>query len=528
MNVEPLSAAIFLAATTVLSAAVGACLPVRTHALADSIDRRAGLKNLLVSSIEIAPTDGIGEHIHTDAESRVSKIKPSSIFKLGLAKRDAATLLVLVVATSIFLLGNSPILMSEEAKRNREALKERAALVKHLTKVTIDAIPKDKLNEKDKRLADELKKLESDLEKAKKSPEELAKEQSKAADKANEYKNDHAKSAIDDIKKAHSALEAWKQKEVDKSGPHGADAAMAQLSDEQRNELNNSLNKQLKETEKDLKALQSKLSAQKSKLAELKEKLKNPNLSAAERAALEKQMKDLESQIAAAGAEQANAQKAIGDLQKQIASLKLSPEALESFRNVMNDPAYVELQKLAEKLAKQMQNQQNDPAAEPPTKEELEEMRQKLEELAKQLRDPEALKEYLDALRKALEEGRLCHGMGALGFGLGGLSIPGLPGAGAATMDIFTGDTGKVNHTDKPEPGQGTTHLTPIRGSRREIGPDTYIEIKAPTTVGNRSSVPYRKVLPQYKQKAEAAMNRQEIPKAHQKRVKEYFESLGK
>ena len=54
------------------------------------------------------------------------------------------------------------------------------------------------------------------------------------------------------------------------------------------------------------------------------------------------------------------------------------------------------------------------------------------------------------------------------------------------------------------------------------------IEIKAPTTVGNRSSVPYTQVLPSYKKKAESAMNRQEIPKEHQKRVKAYFESLNK
>jgi hypothetical protein len=44
--------------------------------------------------------------------------------------------------------------------------------------------------------------------------------------------------------------------------------------------------------------------------------------------------------------------------------------------------------------------------------------------------------------------------------------------------------------------------------------------------VGNRSSVPFRNVLPSYEKKAESALNRQQIPKQHQRRVKEYFDSL--
>ncbi|MCC7229724.1 MAG: hypothetical protein IT203_04970, partial [Fimbriimonadaceae bacterium] len=54
-----------------------------------------------------------------------------------------------------------------------------------------------------------------------------------------------------------------------------------------------------------------------------------------------------------------------------------------------------------------------------------------------------------------------------------------------------------------------------------------YIEIKGPTTIGNRSGVKYTKVLPSYKRKAEQAIERKTIPKQHEKRVKEYFESLS-
>jgi hypothetical protein len=90
-------------------------------------------------------------------------------------------------------------------------------------------------------------------------------------------------------------------------------------------------------------------------------------------------------------------------------------------------------------------------------------------------------------------------------------------------------NTGTINKSEKGNPGQGKATPTWSPTQRRETpGPEIYTEIKAPTTIGNRSSVPYVKVLPSYRKKAESALDRQQIPKQHEKRVKEYFESLGK
>ena len=91
---------------------------------------------------------------------------------------------------------------------------------------------------------------------------------------------------------------------------------------------------------------------------------------------------------------------------------------------------------------------------------------------------------------------------------------------------VFSG-TDKVAHTS--DAWKETAKATPsmITGSHRPIGEEAYVEIKAPSTVGNRSAVPYVKVLPSYRKKAESALNRQQIPKEHEKRVKEYFDSLG-
>lgn len=65
-----------------------------------------------------------------------------------------------------------------------------------------------------------------------------------------------------------------------------------------------------------------------------------------------------------------------------------------------------------------------------------------------------------------------------------------------------------------------------VRGQRQKNGEEWFVEVKAPSAMGDRTSVPYQKVLPKYREAAEKAIDREAIPKQHEQRVKEYFESL--
>ena len=119
--------------------------------------------------------------------------------------------------------------------------------------------------------------------------------------------------------------------------------------------------------------------------------------------------------------------------------------------------------------------------------------------------------------------------------GLGGMSAasagqshnlhrgPGSPGYMPTSSE---NNIGVVNHLDKPAAGQGkttTTVVDPLKGE----GPESYIEIRGPASIGARSAIPYRSVLPSYQRKEEAALTGGQIPKKHQKRVRAYFESLN-
>ena len=107
-------------------------------------------------------------------------------------------------------------------------------------------------------------------------------------------------------------------------------------------------------------------------------------------------------------------------------------------------------------------------------------------------------------------------------FGLGGL----VPGKGGRSRDNSFANIGQVPMNEKEQNIKSSALPMSVTGDRRETGPESYIEVKGPTGLGAKSSTPYTKVLPKYKKQAEQAVQRQQIPREHQKRVKEYFESL--
>ncbi len=108
---------------------------------------------------------------------------------------------------------------------------------------------------------------------------------------------------------------------------------------------------------------------------------------------------------------------------------------------------------------------------------------------------------------------------------MGSLSIF---GGAAASEQFFYNDTGMINKSDQPmDDIAGNGDPMKVKGQRADQGDEMFIEIKAPTFRGSDSSVPYSTVLPDYKDQAERAMNKNEIPKEHEERVRRYFDSLA-
>jgi hypothetical protein len=502
------------ALSALIGGIVGYALRVPVIALANSIDRRANLKDRLSTAREHAGGEEMfDEPLMTDASSKLESIRPSTVFPFKVGRWQGGGVALTAVAAAIFLLGNTPILLNDQQKQQLEELKREGAKVERIIRENLEDPDEQKeLTEAEKRLGQDLLKLKKDLEKGRLNKEEALQRANELAKEAEKLLQEAIQNTDLSLQKADSALDKLRKDAMEQAGmKQNADPNLMKMSDAERQAA-------MQQLQSKIESLQNEMTALQSQMAALQQKLKNPNLSAEERKKLEDQMKALNAKL-----DQAKAEKSKAD--EDMEALKLSKEAQEVFQKMMQDPLYKELQELAQKLAQN--NEQMARSGQPKlTKEEREKLLRELEELAKKLKDDKAMKEYLKALLEAMKNANgACRSAGLGGVGL---RLP-MPGAGAPSQDIWAGDTGMINKLSEEQEGKGKTQATMVSGARREgAGEETYIEIKAPTNVGTRSSIPYIKVLPSYKKKAEAAMNRQEIPKEHQKRVKEYFESLNK
>ena len=461
------------ATTAILGAVLGYMLPIDRMKLADSVDRRLGLRNRLRTALEDDEGD-FHRAVVEDAEKRLTDVRNRNAFPLRLSRWHAGAALCMAVACGIFLLGNTPLFLSDAEKAERQELKAAAEQIRRVAKPVLENTESSLAEERE--LAERLEKLAKDLERGRMSKKEALAKANELSEKAQEL----AKSRNRDAEKAMTAADAMKRaadkKKLEAAGLEGVDMSQVDKSHEALNEAS-----------EDLKA----------KIEDLQKKLSNSDLTKSEREALESQLKEA---------------------QEALKQIELSKKAKDFLGRLQSHPAYKELLEMAQKInqsAKEGGGKQL-------TEEEIKKMIERLEELADQFKTDEDLRKFIEEMKKALAECKgACAGLG-LGAGLASL----LPSSGRS-KDMFFANTGVVNKTEKEQDIKATTQEHAVRGERGERGKETHIEIMGPSAAGERTKTPYTTLLPKYKKSAESAINRQQIPKSQQKRVREYFESLS-
>lgn len=492
-----------------VGAIVGAALPVKKDALAKSIDRRAGLRDRLETAMAGGDTS-MEEAQQEDATAKFGEVKPSQVFPFRRSRWQAGALAGAVAASAIFLLGNSPILLNSQAKAAAEQNKVDAAKVERVLRETYEeAVSKRELAPDERKLVNEAIRLKKELDKGRINREDALQKANELIDKADKLTRESAKEELKSLDTAEKALEKAQQSELEKAGLQNADPNLMKLSPQELDAAK-AMNKAKQE------AAKKALDQANAQIAALQQKLQKPNLSEAERKKLEKELEEARKAAEQAGLDLKKAQ-AEGE------SLKLSEEAMKVLEKMQNSPLFKELQALAAKM-KASSQQGAKSGRSPMTKAEREAAMKKLEEFLAKLKDDKEMEAYLKALIEAMKKGAgQCDGTGfCMGMG------PGKPGPGSAMHGGAFSNTEFVYKLPKGVKGAGKATPTMVMGSQRLVGEETFVEIKAPTTVGTRSSIPYMKALPSYKQKAEEAMRDDKIPKEHEKRVKAYFEGLGK
>ena len=511
-DATPVGMAALVGGAAAVGASIGACLRIQESALRASVDRRAGLENRLTASVVDVP---FVEEIRADASARLESVRSATLYPMRFGRWHGGALAAMALATSIFLLGSTPLLLSSAAKAERAAMAKTGQAVERITRTQFETPEAQKeMSEGERLLAQEARKLQRDLEKGRMSREEAMQKANDLEKKAQDLAKQAAGESQRSLADAETAMDKMERATLEKAGLGGADPALLQMPQGQKEMLQKRNAAEQAEIKKAMAAIDK-------RLAEIAKKLAQKGLSEAERKTLEAERKSLE-------AKKSELERQAERAKKEGDALKLSDEARSTLDKMRNHELMKEIRKLAEQMQKS--NAQAAKTGQPQlTPEQRADMKKRLEALLTKLKDDAAMKEYLEQMIEAMKNGMLkagqCERPGALGAGL--MALLGIRGNGIGDDGLFA-DTGHVNRLDKPEEGKGKTFETQISGARRETGEETFVEIKAPTTVGNRTSVPYRQVLPSYRKKAEEALGRKEIPKDQEKRVRQYFESLTK
>jgi chemotaxis protein histidine kinase CheA len=537
----------------------GLLLRVSDAAIAQLIDRRAGLKDRLQTAMEHAD----GTHLFDlplleDAQNALQSADPKRILRLRFGRWQK--LFVGAVALTLFVQFLPQILAITipERREEQKEIKQAAQEIQEVAKPILEEAKKPDADELTKRIAQNVELYNKRAREAKMSKQEALLRYNEILEEARKLEQQTQRRLEQAVQKAQTAGEQL-QKLAEKS-----DQLPPQFR-QQLQSLQQQLQQQMQSLQQQLqsgKDLQGRpLSAQQmqnlqqqlQRLQATLQAMQNPNQAdlQAQMSDLQRRIDELQKQLQSGKDANGNPltkeqmeqlKKQLESLQQQMRALKLSKEAQEFLRKLMNEPAYREAMEHLRKLAEQMQklNQQKDPQQRKLTQEEIEkrlqELERKLEELAKKYNTDEKIRELAQQLLeqvKQIKELSQCQGA-CLGLGLGNCFGLGMGmGMGGGTKQKQAWDKGEFfgqpelfNQGDKQPELKIPMKDTPISGQPPLVpGAGDYMDYNAPPTPGS-SSIPLTKALPTYQKKAEQALSQQNVPPAERKRVKRYFESL--
>lgn len=352
-----------IAGLTLAGALIGWFRRVSDATVGDSIDRRAELMNRIGTAMVLgAKPDDFSDAQKLDAVSRAKNLKPKKLFPLKYYRWHTALLVLAVMASAIFLLGNTPLFLSAKDRAEREELKKAAKAIERVAKPVIEQDQSATQEEKD--LAKQLEKLARDMKKGRLNKEKALEEANDLLQKADELAKKNQAKADQTLSKADTALDKAMAQKMDEMGLTGADPKMATMSPQELDQLKQQAQNKIDELNKKLNDGQQKSDAERKKLEEELQKAKD-----------------------------------------DLAKIELSKQAQETFAKMMEMQEWKDLQEMARKLAQDQKGSQNGKSGQQKlSKEQLKEMQKKLEELAKQLKDEKAMREYIKKMMEALKK----------------------------------------------------------------------------------------------------------------------------
>lgn len=461
-------------------------------AVARSVDRRGQLADRLTTAAEISPASGgLAQALSHDAHEKALSLRAGALYPVRFGRWHTGLLALAMLCAFVYLLGNTTLFKSAQAKADAAELRHSAAEVQRVARPVLEDAKRADASPGQKELARELNKFTSDLRKGRLSKQQALVKANQLANQAQTLEKSRGAALAQSVQAAQTASEK-------------------------------------------LQAMSSQAGMPKSDALKL----------AQQASALQTQIADLQHQMSAAQAGKSNLtpqQKAalakkLAALQKQLQQIQLSQQAQQFLSTLQTMPDYQEAQKLLAQLAAHAQAQQSGEQS-PLTPEQLKQIADRLDQIAKQYNSDAKMRELAKQLLEAARNARLGQGqcsaclLAAFGMGAcktGGLSLGATPGAGRPSPDRWVGAHGSLIKSDK-------SSLLRVKFADRQItsqsgpkGPESYTEVIGPSTPTGKSSVPYQSVLPKYEKSAEAALNKGDVPPQMRTKVRDYFDALRK
>lgn len=524
--------AMIAAGAGLLGAAVGFLWKVRSADLARTLDRRAGLKDRIGTAWERAQSaDSFDEALRMDALRQLESLKTKQAFPVRVTRLQYGALAAIVLAASVFLLGNSNVTLNAEERAAKEKLAEVASQVERVAKPLEDRVEKGLATIDEKNLAKELERFSQELKRAKLTKEEAMRKANELAEKAQKLGEKNLAMARESMTEMQSKMA---QMEMEKAGLTKAEMDQLKLQALEQDMLRQLMQQANLDQMQSLSQDQQVSAQQLSQMGMESLSKELMNLSKEQREALKKaldqQAKDIAEQLKDSGLtpQEREALEAAREANKKLSkALELSEAARKAMQEYMNSEQFQELQELMSQMEQAAQDAQN---GEELTEEQIKKMQEAAEKFAEMWNDPQQREEILNQLEDMIEKlknGELSLQACKQCMGMLGMKMPSFGSSGPGKDNMFL-DTDKINLSDKEmEDAKRDTQATSVTGQRDpNRGEESFVELRAPTAPGARTSVPYTKVLPKYKKQAEEAVNEEKVPDKHKERVKSYFDSL--
>lgn len=507
-----------------LGAATGWFWKLSEKAVARSMDERGGLKDRTLSALSLAGTEGaFVDELSDDALQSAKSLDTRRSYPMRVGPWQYAAFSSTLLAVAAYYVMAVGAFDSAEAKADREEVAKEGTRVEKVTRELFEeGIDSAMVGGEEKDLAEAMRRLAQDMKRESLTKEEAMQRADELAREAKSLSDERFKQLDSKMQSMRSQMAEAKMREADlrpedmkgleldpkqmavmqqMMQQSGADRmqsdkldqqamndmgmspeaqAMAELSQEQREAL-------AQELQREQQAIQ--------------QQLNDPNMSESER------------KQAAERGEQ------LKELQKQ---LELSEKAQKMLKELQESEEFKQLQKVMQELQEKAECIQS---GECPTPQELDQLQAEMDKLAEMMDDPamrEAMKQQMQQMMEDLKNGQLSEEAAQTLSAM--LGMNGNPGRGQDANYQGEGENAK---SDTEMALEGKTNTTAVKGQRQDKGSEEFVEIKAPTMVGSKTSVPYDQVLPKYQKSAESALGAKKIPKKHEQKVKEYFDSLG-